>query len=333
VFFKPLLKCPVIEAFKNHTSRNKNASFMKPQKLSSALLAILAISLTFTACKKDNTSASDTNQVQSDDDVAVSNETDAAANDANATIENNGGTYAGRPTFNVPAIPPPCDATITADTVDVPRTITITYNGSNCSNTRNRTGKVILSFAPGFHWADAGAAMTITYDSLTITRHSDNKSIIINGSETFTNVTGGLLKDLSGTDSIVHTITSSGLSVTFNDGLQRNWQVSKRRVFTYNSGIVVSTTGTGAGGTAEWGTNRYGSSFTSAIITPIVIEQSCEMRVVSGETLYTGPIATIATTYGLDANGNVLNSCPTGYFYYKMVWTINNKSYTFIGPY
>ena len=42
----------------------------------------------------------------------------------------------------------------------------------------------------------------------------------------------------------------------------------------------------------------------------------------------------IPSLYGLDSDGNP-TGCPTAgnYYYYKAVWTVGNKTYTFIAPY
>jgi hypothetical protein len=100
-----------------------------------------------------------------------------------------------------------------------------------------------VSMAQGVQWKNAGAAVTITFQNVKITRLRDNKSVTINGAQTYTNVSGGLLANLPILNSITHRIHSSNLSLSFNDGTQRNWQVDKQRVFTYNNGAVITTTG------------------------------------------------------------------------------------------
>ena len=303
--------------------------------LSAAVLFLVAA---FTACKKE-TSPSNNNteeaSVQSDDQARFSSEMEATANDADAALETSS-SFSGR--YNQVQTPIICDASLVYDSVSNPRTITITYNGSNCWGSRTRTGTIILSMAQGIHWKDAGAAITITFQNLKITRVSDNKSITLNGSETYTNVSGGLLFNLPNLTSITHTITSSNMSVTFEDNTQRTWQVAKQRVFTYNSGVVITTTGTHTDGAttniAEWGTNRFGHAFASSTVQPLVIRQDCSFRLVSGEVKHTTPLITATATFGLDANG-VPTSCPgTGHYYFKVIWTgANGNSLTVIMPY
>ncbi len=312
---------------------------MKKQ-ISLFLLATLSVGLFFSSCKKTDTPASMDSgtelQVQANDQARFSNETDATDNDVNATLENSGGSYAGERPLT-PVLPAACDATISVDTLSIPKKITITYTGASCIGNRTRTGAVVISFSPDFRWSKQGAQLTVTYQDLKITRKSDGKAITINGSKTITNVSGGKLRNLAtSANPIVHEVKSTGMNVTFDDGSQRSWQIAKRRTFTYNNGIVISVTGVSSlgGGIAEWGLNRFGTSFTSAILEPFVVKQSCDFRLVSGKLQHTGPVFTTTTTFGLDANGNAVSTCPSGDFYYKIVWTgVNGTAHSYIGSY
>jgi len=313
---------------------------MKKQ-ISYLSVAILSAGLFFSSCKKENkpdtTDTTTEFKLQSDDQARFTSETDASDDDANAALENFGGSYAGERPLT-PFLLFGCDASVTVDTLSNPRKITITYNGDTCINgRRSRTGTVVISFAPNFRWAEPGAQYTVSTQNLKITRLVDNKSITINGAKTITNVSGGKLRNLATrTNPIVHEVTSNGINVTFDDGTQRSWQVAKRRTFTYNNGMVISVRGISSlgGGIAEWGTNRAGRDFTSAILEPLVVRQSCNFRLVSGKIQHVGPAVTTTTTFGLDAAGNSVTSCPVGRFFYKVVWTgPNGVPYTFIGPY
>ena len=230
-----------------------------------------------------------------------------------------------------------CDATVTYDTANGQRIITIVYDGTNCWGNRTRTGTVTISIPKGQHWKDAGAAATITISDLKITRVRDEKTIVLNGTKTITNVSGGLLKDLATLQTITHTIQGS-LTIGFNNGTTRTWNVSKQRVFTYNNGIVITTTGTYSDGTdndiAEWGTNRFNESFKSLISAPKVIRQDCDFRLVSGQNTVITNKGTSVITYGLDANGDPTGCPGSGNYYFKLVFTsVNGKVYTIIWPY
>lgn len=274
-------------------------------------------------------------QVQSDDQTRVNNETDDVANDVNVTLASPGAngsagaSYRGQvqtsgyTPVNIASLI--CDANVTLDTVDNPRTITLTYNGTNCSGNRTRTGTVVVSWPAGEHWRDAGAVVTVNIQNLKIVRLSDNKAITLNGTHIYTNVSGGSLIDLPNLTSITHTITGDSMTITFDDGSQRLWNFDRQRVYTYSGGVAVSTTGLHSDGTntgiAAWGTNRYGVSFETLITQPMTIMQSCDFRLTSGalEILRSDNFTT-TVTYGLDTTGTP-TSCPgTGNYYFKATW-------------
>ena len=322
------------------------------------LAAVTIITATiFAACSKSGGTASNGTtstdlQTQSDDQTRVSTESDAVSNDVNTMLS-------AQPTVSGASISSPgyasgkaieggngldtvtsyiCDATVTVDSVDNPHTITITYNGKNCSLTRTRTGVVVISIPAGIHWRDQGAVITVNIQNLAITRLSDNKTITLNGTHTYTNVSGGSLANLANLpNGITHTVTSSNMTVTFDDNTTRTWQVARQRVYNYSNGTVtVTTTGTHTDGTttgiSEWGTNRYGNSFETSITAPIVVSSACSQRLISGSLTTVRPDVTTSITFGLDASGNPV-TCPDGTFYFKVIWTAGGKSYTFILPY
>ena len=232
-----------------------------------------------------------------------------------------------------------CDATITYADTNGARTVTITYNGSNCNGTRTRTGTITISIPNGVWWKDAGAAVTVNISNLTITRLRDNKTWIINGTRTYTNVSGGLLVDLPNLSSITHTISGS-MSITFANGNVREWDFARQRVFTYNDGIVATTTGMHTDtanntNVAMWGVNRYGISFENLITEPKVIAQSCEYRLTAGQDeILRSDNWDAMITYGLDGNGDATGCPGTGTYYYKLVVTSpRGVTYTYILPY
>ena len=303
---------------------------MKTQfRLFIAAIALLAVS--FSSCKKDKDSSTANSDYtsefssQSDDQASVSDAVDEVADDANNVLGDHP-SLTGRLTNLT------CNATAVVDSISDPRTVTITYNGTNCAGNHTRVGVVVLSMPAGTHWRDAGAVLTIDVQNLKITRLRDGKNITINGTKTITNVTGGLVENLgTSTTSITHNIatTGSGFTITFDNGSQRVWNVSKQRVFSYNNGIVITTTGTHSEGTltdiSEWGTNRFGNDFITEITAPMIVRQDCNFRLVSGEVKHDRLRADVVVTFGLDAQG-LPTSCPGagGTYYFKLVWTGNN---------
>ena len=294
-------------------------------KIQFVLMAALALSVSFLSCKKTDT-GTDTSMdlvTHSDDQSNVAAGTDEIADAVNTTIDNynafNGFVGSADGITGLP-----CNATAVLDSANGLRRITITFAGANCANTRTRTGVILLTMPLTQHWRDAGAVVTVNVQNLRITRISDGKSILVNGTILATNVSGGRLRDLSSLGTIVHTITSTGITVTFDNNTQRSWQIAKRRTFTYNNGIVITTVGTHTEGTitgvSEWGTNRFGNDFVTAITQPMVIREDCNWRLVSGQVTHSRLLATVVATFGLDASGNPV-TCPSGTFYMKIVWT------------
>lgn len=293
------------------------------------LMMTLAVSamVTFSACKKE--AAKDPNAdfaMQSDDNSQFTAETDAFTDDVNAVME-------ASPAFNGRnATTSICDATFAVDSNANSRYITITYNGTNCSGNRKRTGVVTASMPLSVKWSDAGAAITITYENVKVVRGRDQKSVVLNGTVTATNVSGGKLINLPNLTSIIHTLSSDQLSVKFDDGTSHNWSIAKKRTFTYNNGVVVSTTGNHNENVAEWGVNRFGREFTTAIIEPLVIRQDCSFRLVSGKVEYKADV-NLAVTFGLNALGQP-TSCPTGSYFFKVEWPdLRNNMHSIIWPY
>jgi hypothetical protein len=302
------------------------------------LLSVLALTVitTFTACKKDSSQQQEQDPdltTHVEDQSRVSGEMDAVDLDVNYALEKNS-SFSGR--LMGDSI---CAATVSFDTLNSTKKITIIYNGADCGGFKVRTGSIIISMASGVHWKDVGAQINITYQNFKVTRQSDKKSITINGTHTLTNVEGGLLRDLlQGRSSIVHTIGSSNMTITFDDGTQRSWQVARKRVYTLANGGTITISGTHTEGNqtniAEWGTDRFGHAFATAITQPLVITANCQFRLTSGQVTHTRMASTASVTFGLDKDGNPA-SCPaSGSFYYKLTWAgAGGNTLTYIAPY
>jgi len=297
----------------------------------------LALITSFAACKKNDSGSNDNtteSKTHAEDQNQVSTQFNAVASEVSLAIESSP-TYSGKPQTPPITI---CDATVTFDSTSNPRTITITYDGSVlCHPGWTRTGSVVISMPQNVQWKNAGAAITVTYQNVKLTRVVDSKSITINGAQTFTNVSGGLLYNLANLQNITHTVSSNGLSLKFDDNSQRTWQVARKHVFTYNNGIVMTITGNHTEGNntgiAEWGTNRFGHSFTASITQALVIRQDCSFRLTAGEIKHEG-VGTATALFGLNASG-VPTGCPgAGFYYMKLSWTgpLGN-TYSTILPY
>jgi len=319
------------------------------------LWVVLAFTCIVYSCKKSD-SNSDTGQsntdlqTQSDDQTQVTSENSAVLDDVTTVVTDKGGvTGASAPRairygVTVETVPDTipytfCDGTVSVDTANGDRKITITYNGSTCNPFHTRTGTVVISWPQGQQWINPGSVLTITIQNLKITRTRDGKSITLNGTHTYTNVTGGNIAALAYNekDTIVHTITSSNMTVTFNNNTTRSWSVARQRMFTYSNGLVMQETGThtdgSTAGISEWGTNRWGNSFETVITSPLTIAQSCQFQLTSGQVKIIQPKVTTTTTFGLDSGGNPIGCSDTGYYFKVVVTGVDGKSYTFILPY
>ena len=307
-------------------------------KFRSSLFVTLTLCLAITACKKDSTptiSTEELNQqivVQASDASQGSLEMDAAMADAGILMDNDY-QFSGN---NLVLDYGPCDADVTAsDYESDPRTITITFNGdSNCfSGQKSRTGKIIVTFPKGAEWADAGAIATVKYDNFRVVRTSDHKSVTINGTQTYTNVSGGRLYNVYDGDTSVRTIASDNMSVKFDSADVVSWHVARKylTVNTDQEGIQTQITGThtqdSKTGIAEWGTNRFGKTFTTSIEAPITISRHCNGRITSGTVTYTTQAYTASAVFGLNAEGQPTGCPESGGYYLKLqATTANNKT-------
>jgi hypothetical protein len=301
-------------------------------KLRYLSVAALSVAILFTSCIKDKTAKDYSTELNThnDDQGRVSSEMDAVNDDVNLVVESDP-AFSGR-------IASICDATVAVDTFSNPRTITVTYNGTNCTGRHTRTGVVVVSMPAGSRWRDVGAVLTINYQNLKITRVADNKSITLNGTQTLTNVSGGRMIDLPNRANIIHDHNSTNMSIKFDDNTVRNWNVARRRVFTYNNGIVVSVHGTHNNGTyaniEEWGTDRFGNAFSSAITQPVVFRQDCSFRVTGGQMVHRRQGVEATISFGLDASGNPTGCPGTAAYYYKITWVgVAGNLHTVIHPY
>lgn len=299
--------------------------------------------LVFTACKKkedpkkdepaalvvpDGQSGTDNREVQSENDAAV--------NDINDVIGNS--RLAGRSASSAGASGVTGNICgLTVDSLDIINgVIKFNYTGVTCFN-RTRSGSIKLTLQGATKWKNAGAIIKIEYINYKIIRASDQKSIMLNGTQFLTNVSGGTWWELLITKtkaSLISTVTGTNLNVTFEDNKTAVYNVNRRITYTYpNDILTVKAEGIGSSnGTNDlenYGTARNGDLFTSQVTTPIVWNVTC------GGAIIQGAVAIKAINknfelkflYGVDANGNSqtvgANACPYGW---KIEWFANGAS-------
>jgi hypothetical protein len=301
---------------------------MRMIKLGILMLVISGLSLT--GCKKDkqNDLTPDSSSLQqlSKDENTLQDASDEALNDVNTLLSN--GSLKSTDFW-------PCNATIdSTEIVNDTITFHITYNGYNCNQTRYRTGQTEVKKRVGTHWHQALATVIVKYINLQITKVSTGKSITLNGTKTFQNVTGGYIWQLgNGYSSIVHKVQGT-VQATFDDNSTRTWNIARQRTFTGVVGqLVMTVNGFGLEGDYDnlvvWGTNRQGEVFYTQITESVVRKEACDWDPCTGIKVYQIPSkdkkATI--TFGYDNNNQLVvnGDCPTKY---KLDWEQGTHSGT-----
>lgn len=284
---------------------------MKPI-ITFSVIAFASMSLCFTSCKKKDTDESEddtsTQTQHVSDESFMLNESENSLDEANVAISESTfgktGGIAGATIVDSPSL----------------KTIFITYNGTSADGRRMRTGNVQIQLVNGNNWGEAGAQIRVTYTNFKTTSLSNGKSITANGYYLLSNITGGRAFVNA---SVTHTVRGQ-MQITFDNATSRSWQVARKRIVNSNNGnydITLSgdTTIAGMNNIVVWGTNRNGSDFYTQISQPIVFNNTCPGKPVSGQKIHRKLAREITVTFGVDASGNpVSGTCPYGL---KINWT------------
>lgn len=306
---------------------------MKPKKtIQLSFLLIALVGFSFTSCQKDklNQGNTDTSSMQqlTTDEINVENAMNDATTDADAAMSINGGQEKSTAGW-------PCNATIDSTSrINDSITLFITYNGLNCNGTRNRTGKIEIKKAVRTHWGQAGATVIYKFINYTVTRVATGKSVSLNGTKTFKNVSGGYIRQLGfAATSIVHRIKGA-IQATFDNGTTRTWNVARQVTFTGTQNHLLMTID-GLGSVGEytnlitWGTNRNDETFYTQITQSIVHKELCNWDPVSGIKIHQIPSArkSATITFGYDNDNQPItrDECPTKY---RFDWQRNGNSGT-----
>lgn len=308
------------------------------------LTTTVALALVFTSCRKremEDNEQSESLSIQADDSQSQAATTDEAYSDADNSMCASR-SIAGDPTVNQTANTTtftwPCDANVDSSQIQQ-GIIVLTFNGSGCSG-RVRTGQMkftLANYANGVRWRDVNAQLTINFIGYKVTRNG--KNIIVNGTHNLVNVSGGLISELGAEKtSIVRTVTSNNMNVTFDDNTTRQWSIAKRRTWEYNGGntkLTISGEGSvnSLNNVCAWGTNRKGKSFTTQITSPVVCLKNCGWgKPVSGTKIHNIEDKSATVTLGTNSNGDVdSGNCPNNF---KVEWTgRKGKQHQHIGTY
>lgn len=294
-------------------------------KLAAILIAVIGIS--FAGCKKEKNDEVNTTSLQqlTKDENMIQGASDDVLNDANNVLSGGGKSILGLP----------CNVTIDSATI-IGDTIIyhLIFHGANCAGTVLRYGDVYLKKNINTHWYQAGATVAVKFVHLKLTKVASGKSVIISGSKVFTNVSGGFIVNLNGSNSVVYKITGS-ITAKFEDSTTRVWNIARQRTFTgtFPGQLVETTDGFGAANgyssLVVWGTNRDGEDFYTQITQSVVHKQACGWDPVSGVKIYQIPSDSkkATVTFGYDDNNQLVTNgnCPTRY---KVDWEKNGNSGT-----
>ena len=314
--------------------------------------ACIALALTFViSCKKSDSTTDDT-AVQSQtasDDARVNSELENVTNDVNGAVSSassHNWSTAKLAFATLPGVTAwPCDTTkVKFDSTTTSHSIIFNYSGTGCNGNTTRTGTITVTlnnYTTGTpiatFWSTKGSSVSITYSNYSITKIATGQNIVFNGTTTITNVSGGLLINLAAStaDSIVHSVTSNNLQITFSDGTQRTWSISRQKTWknitpaggppVYQISITGTATQGGYSNVAAWGTTRSGSTFYVQFTSPIVFNSTCGwFEPTSGVRVINALAHPITETFGTDASGNPITysvtagNCPS---YFKINWT------------
>jgi len=285
-------------------------------QLGALLLAVICFSLA--GCKKDKIDEGNSDSTSMEQLSTDENNMEAVMDDAVQDVEGVL-SYHGTNMKSTEAIP--CNANIdSATVVNDTVTIYITYNGLNCNGTRNRVGQIEIRKKVGTHWGQPGAVINYTYINYAVTRVATGRTITLNGSKTFENVSGGFVWQLGTTLSSVVQKISGTMTITFDNGTSRSWNIARQRTYTGTPGqLLMTVDGFGASGDytnlVTWGTNRHGEQFYTQITQSVVHKQLCGWDPISGTKVHQIPSdnKSATLTYGYNNNNEPItgDECPT----------------------
>jgi hypothetical protein len=287
-------------------------------------------------CAKETTTRVNTNSNSSsqstvaNDEVTVNNEFDQALDDAIMILCNHNTSITG-------AFPP--------DSIS-PSVYEIDYYGKEADGTKTRSGNDSIHLNTA-SWPAAGAIANVSFGDINnkayeVSFTNNQTSLTFFGNASITNVSGGLLQNLTPGDSIVIHVRAT-ISFTFNDNAAIiqlfTWNIDRIRTFTISSGSIYAsnrgdTTINGLNNIGTWGTDRFGNSFYSIISTSIVQNistASLSYNPLSGTENIQGLQEPITSIYGVNTQGSAVTSgTPYGFY---ISWINNGGLASDVLPY
>lgn len=309
---------------------------MKTYKITFAALCLAVLILT--GCTKaTNNTIADPNAKQHNEDVSnTKSESDNVNTDINTVLNGVSGFGKTDETLGTINI---CGATIDSSLQNAnPKTITIHFDGTTaCGNpARIRGGDVKVELIHGNKWSDAGAVLKVTHTNYKVTFvNLNNHFVTFNGVKYLTNVDGfdWFGYALSGNLTTHIKERTDGITVTFENGQTSVWNFARLSTWAVTGYSTITATVNGdttmAGKTIDsWGVTRFGTNFTTEMITPWKSGTTCGWwRPTQGKYTSTTDNFSVTATCSVDQQGNVVSS-GCGAYGYKIEWNYNNGTAT-----
>lgn len=311
-------------------------------------LAVITVagSVLFSSCLRNRNNAKlDSNIEQHNKDAnnykSELDQTDTDINNSLSDIPAFGKKESGAEFFSSPL----CGCTIDSSEI-ANKILYFNFDGvTPCfSPSRTRSGRIKVELTSGNYWKDPGSVITETFIDFKITRLSDNKSIKFNGVKTLENINGhNWITFLLSQSSYKYRERAFNVDVTFDNNQQAVWNSARTIEWSWlqASGNIPARLAFEADGDTSlngyttvdsWGTNRFGSTFTTYYNTSINSNTYCGLwRFTSGELVHHVDNNDFTLTLGVDQNGNPSSlNCAYGF---KVEWTNGNNSYDVVLSY
>ncbi|HLP49288.1 MAG TPA: hypothetical protein VK154_00235 [Chitinophagales bacterium] len=294
------------------------------------LVACCVIALA--ACTKPkNTSKADPDAQQHNSDVSnTKSESDNLNTDINSILNEVRGKTDGIQALSI------CGATIDSSQQNaaIP-TIIVNFDGTSAcgSPARIRQGQIKIELINGTRWSDQGAKLRVTHNDYKVTFvELDNHYLVFNGVKYLTNVNGfNWIGIYLGTSTATIKERSDNMEVTFENGDTESWNCARLSTWGLQGGqvyAIVNGDSISNGKTIDsWGTTRFGTNFTTEMITPWKSGTACGWwKPTQGKYTSRTDNFTVTATASVDQNGNTVSGC--GAYGYKIEWNYANGTAT-----
>lgn len=299
-------------------------------------LAVALLGLSVSGCKKKR-AFNEENALLTVDARMVQGECDEVIKDVNTVIMEET-LLRGKGVSSRPAGTSVCGVKLDTSRLDE-GIVTLNYGGSCYGKTRSGTVRVTVVDYPQKKWKHEGCQLRIEYIGLKITRQSDGKSVLLDGSQFLTNESGGSWFDLwyMGLPEVVYANTGQNMKVVFKDNTVIKMNFARRMTFSFAKNVTTCRIfglgeQEGNKNLENWGTGRDETFYMNQVVTPVVWKTTCgAVAPVSGEIHLISPEKEYALKcfFGMDEDGNdqsgIDNPCPFGW---KVEWSRKRKTQT-----